>query len=346
MSVTPTKQPTIVDIAVRLNLSISTVSRALRNAPDVNPQTKQAVLEMAKKIGYEPNTVAASLRNNKTNIIGIIVPEFVHAYFPSVILGVQDVVNQAGYKLMICQSNESFDLEEKNLQAMVSSRVDGLIMALSRETDHYQHIKKVQEKTPIVFFNRITEELAGSKVLVDDYGGAYQAVEHLIQIGCRRIAHISGPKNLTMCESRLQGYLDALNHYHIPINEHYIHHADFVDDKARECTQQLIDMDERPDAIFAVNDPTAIEALICIKQNGLHIPDDIALAGFSNALHSAFVDPPLTSVVQPTFQIGQAAAELLLQHIEEGDEYQPQTRVLETSLIIRESTKTDNKHHR
>src|SRR5690606_39354605 len=154
----------------------------------------------------------------------------------------------------------------------------------------------------------------------------------------RRIAHISGPKNLTMCESRLQGYLDALNHYQIPINENYILHADFVDDKARECTQQLIAMDDKPDAIFAVNDPTAIEALICIKQNGLNIPGDIALVGFSNAPHSAFVDPPLTSVVQPTYQIGQAAAELLLQHIEQGEAYQPETRVLETSLMIREST--------
>ncbi|PPK99939.1 LacI family DNA-binding transcriptional regulator [Parapedobacter indicus] len=335
---THTKQPTIVDIAVRLNLSISTVSRALRNAPDVNTHTKKAVLAMAEKIGYEPNTVAASLRNNKTNIIGIIVPEFVHVYFPSVILGVQDVVNKAGYKLMICQSSESFDLEKKNLQALVSSRVDGLIMALSRETDHYKHIKKVQEKTPIVFFNRITDEISGSKVLVDDYGGAYEAVKHLIEVGCRRIAHISGPKNLTMCESRLQGYLDALNHYQIPINENYILHADFVDDKARECTQQLIAMDDKPDAIFAVNDPTAIEALICIKQNGLNIPDDIALVGFSNAPHSAFVDPPLTSVVQPTFQIGQVAANLLLEHIEKGEDYRPEIRVLETSLIIRNST--------
>ena len=333
-----TKQPTIVDIAVRLNISISTVSRALRDAPDVNPITKQSVRDMAKKIGYEPNTVAASLRRNKTNIIGIIVPEFVHAYFPSVILGVQDVVNSAGYKLMICQSNESFDLEENNLQAMISSRVDGLIMALSRETDHYEHIKKVQEKTPIVFFNRVTDELTGSKVLVDDYGGAFEAVEHLIAIGCRRIAHLAGPENLTMSENRLNGYLDALKKHGIPINPRLIKHADFMDEKAWSCTQELIDLPDRPDAIFAVNDPAAIQALICIKKNDLRIPQDMALVGFSNAPHSAFVDPPLTSVIQPTFAIGKTAAELLLQHIESGEQYKPETRILKTSLQIRQST--------
>lgn len=332
------KQPTIVDIAVRLNLSVSTVSRALRDASDVNPLTKQAVLEMAEKIGYEPNTVAASLRNNKTNIIGIIVPEFIQAYFPSVILGVQEIVDRAGYKLMICQSGESFDLEEKNLQAMISSRVDGLIMALSRETNHYEHIKKAQEKTPIVFFNRFADELSGSKVLVDDYGGAYEATRHLIKTGCRRIAHISGPHNLTMCEKRLAGYRAALKDNDIPYRPEYVHYADFVDEKARAITQHLLNMEERPDAIFAINDPTAIEALICIKNNGLHIPDDIALVGFSNAPHSAFVDPPLTSVVQPTFEIGQAAAELLLKHIEKGINYQPETRILKTSLIIRKSS--------
>ncbi len=334
-----TKQPTIVDIAVRLNLSISTVSRALRDAPDVNPATKRSVLDMAEKIGYEPNTVAASLRKNKTNIIGIIVPEFVQAYFPSVILGVQDVVNDAGYKLMICQSNESVELEEKNLQALIASRVDGLIMALSRETDHYEHIIKVQGKTPIVFFNRVADELTGSKVLVDDYGGAFQAVEHLISLGHRRIAHLAGPENLTMSENRLNGYLDALKKHGIAVDTRLIKHADFIDDKALSCTQELLDLRDRPDAIFAVNDPTAIQALICVKRNGLRIPEDIALVGFSNAPHSAFVDPPLTSVVQPTFQIGQTAAELLLRNIEQGDTYLPETRILKTNLHIRQSTK-------
>jgi len=332
------KQPTIVDIAVRLNISVSTVSRALHDSPDVSAFTKQAVLNMAEKIGYEPNTVASSLRKNKTNIIGIIVPEFIQAYFPSVILGVQEVANQAGYKVMICQSGESLDLEEKNLQAMVSSRVDGLIMALSRETDHYEHIKKVQKKTPIVFFNRITDELFGSKVLVDDYGGAFKAVEHLITIGRRKIAHLTGPKNLTMCENRLAGYLDALKKYGLPVKDQYIKYADFIDVRAKTCTQELIDLPDPPDAIFAVNDPTAIQALICIKENQLDIPGHIALVGFSNAPHSSFVDPPITSIVQPTFAIGQIATELLLNHIEQGSAYKPETRTLETSLIVRKST--------
>lgn len=333
------KQPTIWDIAIKLNVSISTVSRALRNAPDINPETKKAVLDLAHELDYQPNTIATSLRKNKTDIIGVLVPEFVHAYFPSVILGVQEVANAAGYKVMIGQSSESLEIEKHNLQAMLSSRVDGVIMAITRETNEYEHILAAQRKgLPVVFFNRIVDELQGSKVLVDDYRGAFRAVEHLIQTGCKRIAHLAGPENLTMSRNRLNGYIDALKAHQFPIDESIIMHSDFVEGKARFYTQQLLDLPDRPDAVFAVNDPTAMEALVCIQENGLSIPADISLAGFSNAPHSAFVTPPMTAVVQPTHDIGRVAARLLLRQIEEGAAFVPETQTLDTTLVIRKST--------
>ncbi|CAG5012957.1 HTH-type transcriptional repressor CytR [Dyadobacter sp. CECT 9275] len=334
------KQATIWDIAVKLNISISTVSRALRNAADINPETKKAVLKLASELDYQPNAIASSLRNSKTNIIGIIVPEFIHAYFPKVILGVQDVANQSGYKLMISQSGESLEIEKANIHAMVSSRVDGLIMALSRETDTYDHILSVQKRgIPVVFFNRFADELTGSKVLVDDYKGAFEAVDYLIRTGCRRIAHLAGPEKLTMSGNRIKGYLDALKAHNIPVLEELIIPCDFMEGKARQATQHLLNMKERPDAIFVVNDPTAIEALICLKENNVRIPDEISLICFSNAPHSTFVDPPLSAIVQPLFKIGQTAARLLIGQVEQGKNFIPSTEKLETELVIRKSTR-------
>jgi DNA-binding LacI/PurR family transcriptional regulator len=334
------KQATIWDIATKLNISISTVSRALRNAGDINPETKKAVLKLADELDYQPNSIAASLRNSKTNIIGIIVPEFIHSYFPKVILGVQEEANKSGYKLMISQSGESLEVEKENIHAMVSSRVDGLIMALSRETDTYDHILSVQKRgIPMVFFNRFAEELPGSKVLVDDYKGAFEAVDYLIKTGCKRIAHLAGPEKLTMSGNRLNGYLDALKAHQIPILEELIIPCDFVEGKARQATQHLLNMEQRPDAIFVVNDPTTIEALICLKENNVRIPDDISLICFSNAPHSTFVDPPLSAIVQPLFKIGQTAARLLIGQIEQGKSFIPATEKLETEMVIRKSTR-------
>ncbi|GAB4028020.1 LacI family DNA-binding transcriptional regulator [Spirosoma koreense] len=335
------KQPTIWDLAIKLNVSISTVSRALRNAPDINPETRRAVLELAQQLDYQPNTIATSLRKSKTNIIGVMVPEFVHAYFPSVILGIQEVANAAGYKVMIMQSGESLETEKHNLQAMITSRVDGLILAITRETNDYEHILSAQRKgLPIVFFNRIVDELPGSKVMVDDYRGAFMAVEHLIGTGCRRIAHLAGPQNLSIGRNRLNGYLDALKAYQLPIDERLIMPCDFVEGKARTYTQQLIDAADRPDALFAVNDPTVIEAMICIQQNGLTIPDDISLVGFSNAPHSSFITPPLTAIVQPLHEIGRQSAHLLLYQLAEGQRFLPQTAVLDAHLVVRQSTRS------
>lgn len=337
------KQPTIWDIAIKLNVSISTVSRALRNAPDINPDTKKAILDLAHQLDYQPNTIATSLRKNKTNIIGVMVPEFVHAFFPNVILGIQEAANEAGYKVMTMQSGESLDIEKHNLQAMISSRVDGLILAISRETDDYEHIKSAQRKgLPIVFFNRIVDELPGSKVMVDDYQGAFMAVEHLIKTGCQRIAHLAGPQNLTIGRNRLNGYLDALKAHQFPIDESLIMPCNFLEGKARIYTQQLLDRPDRPDALFAVNDPAAIEALICIQEHQLSIPDDISLIGFSNAPHSAFVTPPMTAVAQPIHAMGRLAAELLMRQISEGQRFSPETHVLQTNLIVRQSTRRLN----
>lgn len=340
MSSRKSKQPTIWDIAIKLNVSISTVSRALRNAGDINPETKKAVLEMAEKLDYQPNAIASSLRKSKTSVIGVMVPEFIHPYFPRVILGIQEIANAMDYKVIVMQSNESYEIEKQNIQAMFALRVDGLIMAISRETTDFEHIRSIQKKgIPIVFFNRVSDELVGSKVVVDDYRGAFLAVEHLILTGCKRIAHLAGPDKLTMSINRRNGYLDALRTRGIAADERLIMHSDFVEGRARTYMQELLNNPDRPDGVFAVNDPTAIEALICLKDNDVRIPDEISLITFSNAPHSSFVSPSLTSVVQPLENIGRVAVQLLLRQIDEGQYFTPETVTLDTELVVRKSTR-------
>lgn len=297
---------------------------------------------MAEKLDYQPNAIAFSLRKSKTSVIGVMVPEFIHPYFPRVILGIQEISNAIDYKVIVMQSNESYEIEKQNIQAMFALRVDGLIMAVSRETVNFEHIRSIQKKEiPIVFFNRVSDELIGSKVVVDDYRGAFLAVEHLILTGCKRIAHLAGPDKLTMSINRRNGYLDALQAHGIPIDENLIMHSDFVEGRARDYTQQLLKNPNRPDGIFAVNDPTAIEALICLKDNDIRIPDDISLATFSNAPHSSFVSPSLTSVVQPLEEIGQIAVQLLLRQIDEGPYFTPEIITLDTELVVRKSTRSN-----
>lgn len=334
-------QPTIIDIARQLGISKSTVSRALTAHPNVNAKTRQQVLELAEKLDYQRNQLAISLLTNQTRTIGIMVPEFISYFFPKVIIGAQEELAKAGYNVIICHSNESYEIEVTNTKSLFASRVDGLIVSHTKETRNFDHFRTFTRKgIPVVFFNRVCEDMDVSKVTVDDYTGAFQAVEHLIQTGRRRIAHLSGPDTLPNSRNRRNGYLDALRHYNVPVDPALIIAYDLTLEKANIYVNHLLNLPDPPDALFAINDPTAIEALKVVKNRGLRVPDDLAVVGFSDDPISALIEPGLTTVSQPVSELGQQAAQLLLAQLraEAGIIVEPQTVMLPTRLVVRGST--------
>jgi LacI family transcriptional regulator len=337
-------QVTIKDIARELGISPSTVSRALKDHPDISPQTKKAVNELAEKLNYQPNVVALSLRSSKTNTIGVIIPEIVHFFFSTVISGIEDVAYSAGYNIIITQSNESLAREKSDLKALFNSRVDGMLMSISRETIDFDHIENILGKgMPIVFFDRIYDTPGSSKVIVDDLTGAKEATHHLIQEGCKRIAHLEGPPNLTISKQRLEGYKEALKEAGLKIDESLIVLCpQGSTEEGRLATEKLLELKNPPDAIFASNDPAAMGSMQAIRKKGLKIPKDIAIVGFSNWELSSLMEPPLSSVDQPGFEMGQEAARILIRHIEMKSkkkvEPAPEVRIFKTRLIVRESS--------
>ena len=337
-------QVTIKDIARELGISPSTVSRALKDHPDISPDTKKAVNELAEKLNYQPNIVALSLRQSKTNTIGVIIPEIVHFFFSTVISGIEDVAYSAGYNVILAQSNESQTREISDIKALFNSRVDGMLMSVSRETTNFDHIESMLAKgVPIVFFDRVYDTAQASKIIVDDFTGAKEATLHLIDQGCKRIAHIEGPPNLEISKQRLEGYKEALKEHNMPFNKELVAICPSgTMEEGKKATEILLSLKNPPDAIFATNDPAAMGAMQAIKANGLKMPDDVALVGFSNWFFSSLMDPPLSSVDQPGFEMGQEAAKLLIRQIEkeekDDEDIIPETKILKTRLIIRESS--------
>ena len=329
---------TIKDIAKILGISKSTVSRALTEHSDVNAETRKEILDIAMKLQYQPNTLAVALKQQRTNTIGVIIPETVNRFFAKAIGGIQHIANNAGYNVMICQSNESVFTEKNILQSLINARVDGILISVSGETecaDHFQSL--IQKKTPVVFFDRIMEDLETSKVHTDNFEIAFKGTEHLIQQGCKRIAIIAGPQNLFNSRNRLQGYLKALERYSIQVDERYIVHSHFRSNSVEEYTQYLINLPNRPDAVFAINDYSAIEMMHVMKKNGIEIPNDIAVLGFNNDHIGKFTEPALSTIDISAYDIGCAAAEILLKHIK-NTEYPIQKRLIRSELVIREST--------
>ncbi|MEJ1239212.1 substrate-binding domain-containing protein [Chryseolinea sp. T2] len=332
-------QTTIMDIASALQVSKSTVSRALQGHSDINVNTRKAVLEMAHQLDYQPNLLALGLAKSRSYTIGIIVPEFINSFFPYIIIGAQQVANPAGYHVIICQSNEELETEIANTNVLMSSRVDGVVASVTAETGNLDHFLKFQRAgIPIVMFNRICDGLDVSKVLVDDYDGAYRGVEHLIQQGCKRIAHLGGPQNLQIGRQRLKGYLDAMRDYNLPVEDELIVYYNLTRENARPAAQQLLDLPVPPDGIFAVNDPAGIETILVAKSKGVCIPHDVAIVGFSNEPTSALIEPGLTTLAQPLDEIGKTTVQLLLNEIESEDSVLPSTRILKTQLIVRASS--------
>lgn len=333
-------QTTIVDIAKELNISKSTVSRALTGHPSVHKSTREKVLALANELEYQRNMFSIGLIKKRSHTIGIIVPEFSRSFFPQVIIGAQERAKEAGYNLIISQSDESYITEVSNASVMLAHQVDGLLVSITKETNNFEHFKIFQRKgIPIVFFNRVCDEMIVPKVIVEDYEGAYEAVEHLIKKGRKRIAHLSGPESLSISKRRTNGYKDALRKHHLPVDDALIINYDLSISKVPIYINYFLNLPERPDAIFCINDPTAIEAMRVIKQRGLKIPEDISVIGFSNDFVSSLIEPSLTTVEQPIKEIGRTAAQLLLEQMDRDvADWKAATVVLKTKLIVRESS--------
>lgn len=333
-------QTTILDMARMLGISKSTVSRALTGHPRVSPETRKAVLALAEELDYQPNMMAINLVSNRSFTMGIIVPEFVTSFFPQVVVGAQEEAAKAGYTVLVSPSNEDYLTEVINTKVMLANRVDGIMVSLSKETKNYDHLKIFQRKgIPIVFYNRVCNEMIAPKVIIDDYDASYRAVEHLIKNGRKRIAHLAGPEGLPISLKRLNGYKDALTKHKLPVREELIISYDLTLAKVAIYIKHFMGLPEPPDALFAINDPTAIEAMKVICSLGLRIPEDIAIVGFGNNYGSDFITPGLTTVNVPVREIGQTAMNLLLSMVsKDPSQWKAVTKVLSTELIVRASS--------
>jgi len=269
----------------------------------------------------------------------VIIPEIVHYFFSSVISGIEDVASQKGFTVIICQSNESYDREVANARTLLSHRVDGILVSISKNTLSFEHLLDIQEGgIPLVFFDRIAPEINADQVIIDDMEASYKATRHLIETGRKRIAHFAGPQSLLIGRDRLQGYLNALSEAGIPIDNRLIIEADNFE-KARNAVIEMLDAEIVPDGIFAVNDLTAIGAMQTIQKRGYKIPGDISIVGFSDGSFSGITDPNLTSVDQHGYEMGTTAAEILFNRILSSEEkYIPEIKVLQADLIIRGSS--------
>jgi LacI family transcriptional regulator len=330
---------TIKDIAKNLKVSVSTVSRAFNDKYDIKKETRDLILTTAKAMGYRPNPIAKKLIDCRTYTIGVIIPEFINSFFPEVIMGIQHVFVEKHYQVLIMSSNESNVIELKNIVTMEENRVDGLIISLSCSTTNTDYLNSlIQKGFPIVMFNRIDEKLTVPKVVFDDYKWAFFATEHLIRAGHKKIFHYCGPRHLSFAKNRIQGFKDAMIKHRLPFSNGNIVDVGLLIEEGIAVTEHLIEINNLPDAIFAVNDPTAIGAIKALKKHNYKIPEDIAIVGFTESNVAEIIDPPLTSVVQPTFEIGVKTATLLLALIEGKEEEPNRIIMVGGKLNIRESS--------
>ena len=330
---------TIKDLARKLGVSPSTVSRALRDHPDISPATKRRVSEAAEKYHYQPNQLAQSLQKKRSSTIGVIVPEIRHDFFSTVISGIEEIAYEHGFTIMVCQSGETLAREILNTQAMVANRVAGLLIAISSETTSYDHLSAaIRQGVPLVQFDRVVEELDTSKVVVDDYSAAYGAVTHLAEAGYRRIGHMAGQVGIALNRDRFEGYRAALRDNGLELEEKFHFHGGYREEDGRRGAERYLALDELPEAILAINDPVAVGLFSRFKEAGVRIPDQVALVGFSDTPAAALIEPPLTTVFQPALEMGRTAVSLLLKQFAEEDDFRPETVTLPTELLVRGSS--------
>ncbi len=333
-------ETTIHDIAKKLNIAASTVSRALNDNPLISESTRIRIKKTAEEMGYRPNVMAANFRTKRTNTIGVIVPLINRHFFSSVISGIEDVAYKQGFAVSISQSNDNFEKENKIAHTLFANRVDGIILSIAMETKSFDHLKLFAErKIPLVFFDRVVEEIEAHKIVVDDFGGGYRATQHLIEQGRKRIAHIGGPLNLKIYATRQEGFCSALKDADLAIDDSLIVNNSLTREDGVRALKKLLQVPDKPDAIFCANDTTALSAILYLKEIGVKVPKEIAIVGFSNEPFSEVVTPSITTIKQPGFEMGQKAAELIIQQIlNKEKETKYETITMPTELVVRNSS--------
>ena len=332
--------PTLKDIAKKLGLSISTVSRALQDHPDINKDTIKKTKEVARRLGYFPDVLAKSLKKKRTYTIGVIVPEISHFFFSSVIDGIEEITHKEGFTILVTKSNEILEREIINTESLISNRVAGVIASISQSTMDGSHFERVIARgTPLVLFDRILESLEVSKVVGNDSESIYKTVTHLIESGFKNIAHLAGPPHLNITKHRLEGYKKALNENGLKVSDEMIIHVDLNQKGGSIGAKSLLKLFPNLDAICCVNDPVAVGVYQTLKKNKLSIPEDIAVTGFTNDPITEMISPTMTTVDQHGYEMGRKAAEILLDQINnERTEKLNQTYIVESELIIRKSS--------
>lgn len=334
---------TLKKIAKEFDVSISTVSKALKNSHEISEDLRDRIQAFANYYHYKPNSLALNLRNQKSKTIGIIIPEIVHHFFTTVISGIEQLANENGYNVIICLSNESYEKEVFNLEMLANGIVDGVIVSVSKESlkkGEFEHFETlVMNGMPLVMFDRVVDSMACSKVTSDDFGAGYLACNHLFDAGCKRLAIITTDDFVTVGAQRKNGYLKSLEEHHVPVDEDLILHIDERHEIAGQI-QNLFKQNNPPDGIFAVNEIYAATAMKIVQELGKKIPDEVAIIGFTDGFISKFSTPSLSTVAQHGYLMGLKAFEILLEEIEHQDvEFLHRTEVIKPDLVIRESTK-------
>ena len=335
------KEITIYDLAKKLNISIATVSRALKDDPVVSKKTKKKISELAEEMGYRSNHFARNLRNQRTNTIGVIVPRLNSYFMSTVIAGIESIANNEGYNLIISQSSESFDKERASAKTMFDSRVDGILVSLAYDTEDLSHFDSFfKRRIPLIFFDRVVDDENCTNILIDNRKAAYEATNHLIKQGCSRIVHITATPKRNVYVDRLQGYKHALSDNDIPFKQEFVLISNLSQESGVIAAQEILKMNPLPDAVFVANDNCAVGCMLALKQAGIKIPEDIAFVGFNNDPVSKVIEPNLTTINYPGYEMGEVAARNLINHLNgKATIRTTNTIILRSELIIRDSTK-------
>lgn len=334
---------TMKDIAQALGVSVATVSRALSDSPRISQAKKEIIQTYAREHHFVPNMIAETLRNSKVKplkIIGVIVPEITHFYFSSILSGIEREASAHGYRIMVAQSNENYQREVDICRSLYENKVCGVIVSQAKNTAHYDHFQYLIDRgVPLVFYDRICTGVNASRVVVDDYMGAYLATSHLIETGCKRIAFYGASMKLEISKNRYNGYRDALLKHQMKPDKSLVFYCDNRKD-AESITPDLLIMEDRPDAFFAINDDTALGILYAVKHFGLKVPEDVAVCGFTNSLSAVASDPKLTTVEQRGEKVGQEAVSILISKVEGDTPMEKiEKRIIRTRLVIRGTTR-------
>ncbi|MBQ8456014.1 MAG: LacI family DNA-binding transcriptional regulator [Prevotella sp.] len=334
---------TMKDIAREFGISVATVSRALKNSPRISAERRAAIQQYAREHNFTPNMIAESLRHSRVQplkVIGVIIPEFAHYYFSSILSGIEEEASARGYRIMVAQSNEQYEREVKICQSFYENKVCGIIVSQAKDTHQYDHFQRlIDAGVPLVFYDRICTGVNASRVVVDDYMGAYNAVTHLIETGCTRIAFYGSAMTLEISKNRYNGYKDALLKHGIQPDKNLTRFCDNRTD-AEAITPELLSSENPPNGFFAVNDDTAIGILYTAKRMGFRVPEDISICGFTNGQRAVACDPMLTTVEQRGIKVGKEAVDILIGHVEGTIPLdKAERRIVRTRLIIRGTTK-------